>query len=187
MRIALALVASLVSATAGAQWDQAISDKELLDPWIQAAAVLRVLSVDDATAAATGRRFVPLEEDLASLRAELENIAIGIVGRPEFAYDAAQRSFELSQQVEKVGQGLDAVFTELSVAERPDVKAAKAAIAGFQQILAGRTRFERDVLTTVGSGSKNAMQALAARWWTAADRVDDVRSALVGLQRRAER
>lgn len=187
MRIALALAAFLVSGPAGAQWDQAISDKDLLDPWIQTAAVLRVLSMEDATAAATGRRFVPLEEDLAGLRAELENTAISIVGRPEFAYDAAQRSVELSQQVEKVGQGLDAMFRELSVAARPDVKAARDSIAGFQQILAGRARFERDVLNTVGTGSKNAMQALAARWWTAADRVDDVRSAVVGLQRRAER
>ncbi len=54
MRIALALAALLMPGTAGAQWDQAISDKDLLDPWIQAAAVLRVLSVDDSTAAAGG-------------------------------------------------------------------------------------------------------------------------------------
>jgi len=187
MRIALALAVLLVPVTTGAQWDQAISDKELLDPWIQTSVVLHTLAADDSTAAATGRKFVQLEEDLASLRVQLENTAIGIVGRPEFAYDAAQWSFELSQQVQKVGQGLDAMFAELSVADRPDVKAARAAIDGFHDILAGRSRFERDVLTTVGSGSKNAMQALAARWWTCADRVDDLRSAVVGLQRRAER
>ena len=118
------------------------------------------------------------------MRTELENTAISIVARPEFAYDAAQRSFELSQHIGKVESELDALFDALHISERPDAKAVQDSLDNLKKILAGRTRFERDILTTVGTGSKNAIQALAARWWTAADRVNDVAQATRALRDR---
>lgn len=179
MRRALALAALLFAGAAAAQWDQAISDKELLDPWVQAAIVLQGLP-----AAGPSGILASLEAELSSLRTELENTAISIVARPEFAYDAAQRSFELSQHIGKVEAGLDALFDALHISERPDAKAVQDSLDNLQKILAGRTRFERDILTTVGTGSKNAIQALAARWWTAADRVSDVAQATRALRDR---
>ena len=120
------------------------------------------------------------------MRREIEETAISIVARPEFGYDAAQRSFELSQRLIRVEQGLDALFAALAVADRPDVMAARESIGRLRRILEEKTRFERDVLATLGSGSKNAIQALAVRWWTAADRVGDVADAVRGLRDRAE-
>lgn len=188
MKIPLALAAFLFAGMAGAQWDQAISDKDLLDPWIQARTV--VLSLPGVPAGAAAREQFPrrldtLEEDLSGLRHELENAAVSIVARPEFSYDAAQRSLELSQRIVRVEQGLDDLFEALAVAERADVRAARDSIARLRQMLAEKTRFERDVLTTLGSGSKNAIQALAARWWTAADRVGEVAGAVRSLRERA--
>lgn len=183
MKPALALAALLLAGTAGAQWDQAISDKDLLDPWVQAATVLQGLPAA-GSGAATREILASLEAELSSLRTELENTAISIVARPEFVYDAAQRSFELSQRIGKVESGLDALFTALHIRERPDAKSVQDSFDNLKKILAGRTRFERDILTTVGTGSKNAIQALAARWWTAADRVNDVAQATRALRDR---
>lgn len=178
MKRAIALAALLVCASAAAQWDQAISDKELLDPWVQARAVALALPADGLTAAGIEETLGRLDEELSALRVALENAAISIVAKPEFGYDAAQRSFELSQQVGKVEQQLDALFEALAMADRSEVKTVHDSIENLRQTLEARTRFERDVLTTLGSGSKNAIQALAARWWTAADRVNDLREAL---------
>jgi hypothetical protein len=178
MRLAFTLAALLFAGTAGAQWDQAISDKDLLDPWIQAAAMLRALPPESVPAGAPREILASLEQDLSGLRADLENTAISIVGRPEFGYDAAERSLELAGQVGKVEQGMGALFAALGVSDRPDAKAVRDSIASLQNILSGRSRFERDVLNTLGSGSRNAIQALAARWWTAADRVNDVAEAI---------
>ena len=182
MKPALALAVSLLAGTAGAQWDQAISDKDLFDPWVQAATVLQGLPAAGRSGAETREILASLEAELSSLRTELENTAISIVARPEFAYDAAQRSFELSQHVGKVESGLHALFAALHIRERPDAKAVQDSIENLKKILAGRTRFERDILTTVGTGSKNAIQALAARWWTAANRVNEVREAAAKLR-----
>jgi hypothetical protein len=182
MRPVLALAAVLFAGTAGAQWDQAISDNDLLDPWIQAKAVVIALPADRLSGVATRADLIELEGHLSSLRTELENTAISIAGRPEFAYDAAERSYELSQKVGKVQQGLDALFAALAQSDRADVKSARESIGRLQKILAERVRFERDILNTVGSGSKNAIQALAARWWTAGDRVGEVGEAIAGLR-----
>lgn len=187
MRLALALAVALLAGTAGAQWDQAISDKDLLDPWVQAATVLQGLPAAGPSGAATREILAGLEAELSSLRTELENTAMSIVARPEFAYDAAQRSFELSQHIGKVESAMDALFAALHIRERPDAKSVQDSLDNLKKILAGRTRFERDILTTVGTGSKNAIQALAARWWTAADRVDDVREAVAILRQRPDR
>lgn len=191
MRLALALVALSLPGVAGAQWDQAISDKDLLDPWIQAKAVVLALPAgipsDSTMRERLARDFYNLEEELSSLRTDLENTAVSIVARPEFSYDAAQRSFELSQQMGRVEQQLDAVFAALAISDRPDVKVTRDSVANLRQLLAARTRFERDVLITLGSGSKNAIQALAARWWTAADRVNDVREAVAKHREQMDR
>ena len=186
MRLAIVLAILLFTGSAGAQWDQAISDKNLLDPWLQAATLLQGLPATDSSNSETREILASLEAELSSLRTELQNTAVSIVARPEFAYDAAQRSFELSQHIGKVESGMIALFVALNINERPDVKAVQDSLDNLKTILAGRTRFERDVLTTVGSGSKNAIQALAARWWTAGDRVGDVAQATGALRDRLQ-
>ncbi len=190
MRLAFALVATLIAGTAAAQLNQAIGDQDLLEPWIQARAAVLALPAgspaDPAARAQFAHQLDATEEELSGLRRELEEAAISIVARPEFAYDAAQRSFELSQRMIRVERGLDAMFAALAVADRPDVMAARDSIGRLRQILEERTRFERDVIAALGSGSKNAIQALAARWWTAGERVGDVADAVRGLQERAQ-
>jgi hypothetical protein len=176
----LLLAGLLVANAAVAQISQAITDAQLTEPWTQArtfvASVPAGAAVDPEKAARDARA---LGESLAVLRARLEDTAISIVARPEFAYDAAQASFDLSRDVGEAAARLDAWLQDFPPDTVAAASGARAGIARLQETLAQRHAFERDVLQTLGSGSKNAIQALARRWWTAAEQVDALREAVV--------
>jgi hypothetical protein len=165
----------LLPALAFAQIGQGITDEEMLGPWQDAAAAIGRLQSGAGLAAPLGQ----LDTVLADLQAQLEDTAVRIVARPEFAYDAAQWSEELSRQVGKSGAALEAVFAAADAGD--DGRAACDGVARLQATLAQRVRFERDVLSALGSGSKHAIQALARRWWTVSERVEDVRKAAARL------
>jgi hypothetical protein len=180
---ALLLASLIASAPAYAQLNQAITDAELYEPWTLArtaavAAIAAEARDADRAVADAGN----LDASLAALRARFEDTAIAIVARPEFAYDAAQASFELSREVADAGAKLQAWLADYPAGQGGEAAAARDAIARLEAVLAQRNAFERDVFLAVGSGSKHAIQALARRWWTAAEQVEALRAA-VGARR----
>ncbi|HEX4986172.1 MAG TPA: hypothetical protein VFV71_08910 [Burkholderiales bacterium] len=180
---ALLLAGLLACAPAGAQLNQSIADEELYDPWIRAQAAVDslggVAAQDEARAQADART---LDDALATLHARLEDVAIRIVARPEFAYDAAQASFDMSREVAQVSAGLDALLADFPPGAARGAE-ARAALDKLQATLERRVAFERDVLGAIGSGSKVAIQALSARWWAASEHVEALRTKVAAQHR----
>jgi hypothetical protein len=184
------LIAMVQSSAALAQLDQAVSDKDLLDPWDRTSAVVlslpRLLDavVEPVQRAQIDRGLDRLDEDLSRLRAQLETVAVRIAADPSFSYDVSLKSFEMSTQVAEIGASFEALSNDLSIGERADVRAARESIYGLQQILSRRNPLERDVLRALGSGSRNEIQALAGRWWNAAEAVASLRDAIAQVRAR---
>ena len=187
----IVLIAILGAEETTAQMNQGLSDQDLIDPWLRAkAVVLSLAPLLGPTAASDQQRQLALglsklEDDLSKLQVELEKVAIRIVAVPEFAYDASHKSSELSAQVVDIEKSFDALFGELKIRERPDVRAMQSSIDSLQQILSRQDRFERDVVQAIASGSKNEMQALAGQWWRVGESVEGVKLAVEGLRPRA--
>ena len=186
---AMAFAAFFGSGSAAAQMNAAISDGELQDPWIQSQAVMRTLADavetedDPARRAQIDRDLDVLERDLGELQTRVEGMAIGIASNIGYAYGAAEASRELALHVGKVEADLAVVYGGFGLAQRADAVAAQAAIAVLREILARERPFERDVTQAIGSGSKNAIQALAGRWWAASERIGEARDAVIALRR----
>ena len=185
----VAFIAALAG-QATAQIDQGLSDQELIDPWLRAKAVVLSLAPLLDTAAANEQRgridaaLSNLGDELSKLQTELEKVAIRIVAVPEFAYEASNKSSELSAQVFDIAKSFDTLFGELKIRERPDVQAMQSSIDALRQILAKPDRFERDVVRAIASGNKNEMQALAGQWWRVGESVEGVKLAVEGLRTR---
>jgi hypothetical protein len=183
----LALVATVGLGDAPAQFDQTLSEQELIDPWLRAKAVVLSLAPLLDAAATNDQRgrldadLSKLGDELSGLQSELEKVAIRIVTVPEFAYEAGHKSSELSAQVLDVEKSFDSLFGELKIRERPDVQAMQSSIGSLRQVLYKQERFERDVVRAIASGSKNEMQALAGQWWKVGENVEGVKAAVEGL------
>jgi hypothetical protein len=184
----VALIGILGTGTATAQLDQGLSERDVIEPWLRAKEV--VLSLTPALASPMGddqrgrldADLDTLVDELSKLQADLEKVAIRIVAVPEFAYDAANKSSELSAQVLGIKKSFDALFGELQIRERPDVQAMQSAIDALRQGLYKKDRFEHDVVNAIASGSKNQMQALAGQWWRVSESVEGVKLAIEGLR-----
>jgi len=185
---ALLSILALSPLLAWAQLDQAITDQDLVEPWTRATAVLSKVPADGLGGRPDSNEINSslerLEQDLGSLARQLEETAVSIVARPEFAYDAAQASHELSFAVARVVTSLDALSGKLAPGGSPEMQAAREGMEKLRVRLAERTWFERDVMRTVGSGSKHAIQDLARRWWMAGEHVEDLQTAVAALRQR---
>jgi chromosome segregation ATPase len=183
-----AFIATLGLENATAQVDKGLSDQELIDPWQRAKAVVISLApLLKATAAKEQRgrldaELSKLDEQLSELQTELEKVAIRIVTVPEFAYEASNKSSELSAQVLEIEKSFDALFAELNIRERSDVQAMQSSMSSLRQTLDKQERFERDMVRAIASGSKNEMQALAGQWWRVGESVEGVKVAVRDLR-----
>jgi hypothetical protein len=186
----LAIIASLAAGKATAQFDQGLSDQDLIDPWLHARLVVLSLTPLLETQTADDQRerlemaLSKLADQLSQLQTELEKVAIRIVTVPEFAYDAAHKSSELSTQVLDIEKSFDGLLEKLQVRERPDVRAMQGFIDSLGKTLHNGDRFERDVVRAIASGSRNEMQALAGRWWRVGESVEGVKLAVESLRSR---
>jgi hypothetical protein len=186
---AIMFAALLFAGTAAAQLSAAISDTALQEPWMHSKAVVLTLAdavggeTDPAQRTRLDQDLDGLERDLTELQGQLELVAIGIVTRIGYAYNAAEDSRGLALQIGKVEADFAALYADLAVAQRADAKAAQASIAALRETLAKERPFESDVNQAIGSGSKNAIQALAGRWWAAGESVGETRAAVVSLRR----
>jgi len=183
-----AFIATLGLEDARAQVDRGLTDQELIDPWQRAKAV--VVSLEPLLKATSGKEqrgrldaeLSKLDEQLSELQAELEKVAIRIVTVPEFAYEASNKSSELSAQVLDIEKSFDALFAELNVRERSDVDAMRSSMSSLRETLHKQGRFERDMVRAIASGSKNEMQALAGQWWRVGESVESVKLAVPDLR-----
>lgn len=179
----------LAAGSATAQMNAAISDGELQDPWVRSGAVARTLAdaieavYDSARRAQVDRDMDALERDLGELQAQIEKVAIAIASNIGYAYTAAEVSGALAMTVGKVGTDFAALYADLNVTQRADVIAAQESIGALEQVFARERPFERDINQAIGSGSKNAIQALAGRWWAAGERIGEARDAVIALRR----
>jgi hypothetical protein len=184
----VALIGILETGTATAQLDQDLSDRDVIEPWLRAKEVVVSLKPALAGPMAKDRRgrldagLDTLIDELSKLQADLEKVAIRIVAVPEFAYDASNKSSELSAQVLDIKKSFDALFGELQIQERPDVQAMQSGIDALRQSLHSKDRFEHDVVNAIGSGSKNQMQTLAGQWWKVSESVEGVKLAIEDLR-----
>ena len=168
---------------------QAITERDLTEPWIHATAALRSLVPASPKQSANDRseldrQLSQLDDGLAALQAQEEKTAIRIVAVPEFVYGAAESSAEMSAQVAEISQRFDALFRNAGLQDHPDVRAMQTSLAALQRLLADRNALEADVIRAVGSGSKQLIQALAGEWWNGAESVHGTREQVAAQRQR---
>ena len=187
---ALALVAVLAPAAALAQFDQAISDASLTDPWDLEKAVVLSLPVTSpaldephvrSQLHATLRK---LDEGLAGFESQVLTFIERLVGDPQYAYVAAENSAEMSAQIASIEKNFDSLYTTFAVEQRADARTAQASLDALRSTLAQKTPFERDVSRALGSGSRQEILSLGTRWWMATEHAIAVRKAVAELKQR---
>jgi hypothetical protein len=185
----MALMAFLGSGGVMGQLDEGVPGKDLVEPWNRVKAVVLSLPDTFGIVAESDKRsrldgkLSQLDERLAALQSQEESVAVSIASNPGFAYDASLRSEQMSKQVSEIEESFDALLTELTLSDRPDVVAARASVASLRQLLHDTQRFERDVWRAIASGGRNEIQALAGRWWAGAMSVESVRVAIAEVRR----
>ena len=185
---ALLVLAAACPERAAAQV-QAITERDLTEPWIHATAALRSLVPASPKQSANDRseldrQLSQLDDGLAALQAQEEKTAIRIVAVPEFVYGAAESSAEMSAQVAEISQRFDALFRNAGLQDHPDVRAMQTSLAALQRLLADKNALEADVIRAVGPGSKQLIQALAGEWWNGAESVHGTREAVAAQRQR---
>ena len=168
---------------------QAITEKDLTEPWTHATAALQSLvavssKLSPSERSELDRQLSQLDDGLAKLQAQQEKTAIRIVAVPEFAYGAAESSAEMSAQVAEISQRFDALFRDAGLSNDPNVRTMQTSLATLQRLLADKNALESDVIRAVGSGSRNLIQALAGQWWNGAESVGSVREALAAQRQK---
>jgi len=187
---ALLFIAIVRSGDASAQLDQAVSGKDLIDPWTRAKAVVLSLAplfdtlADQDKRSQVDRELSRLDDELSRLQSQEETVAIRIVSNPAFAYDASLSSSDMSILLSEIEASFDLLFRDLMVRQRPDVQAMQDSLASLRRLLSNKNSLERDVVRAIASGGRNEIQALAGRWWASAESVGSVREAISDLRRR---
>ena len=189
---ALSLVAVLAPPAALAQFDQAISDASLTDPWDLEKMVVLSLPVPSPALDeprvrlqlhATLRR---LDEGLAGFESQVLTFIERLVGDPQYAYVAAENSAEMSAQIASIEKNFDSLYTTFAVEQRADARTAQASLGALRSTLAQKTPFERDVSRALGSGSRQEILSLGTRWWMATEHEVAVRKAVADLKQRLD-
>jgi hypothetical protein len=185
---AAVLVAILsCSASAAAQSDFAVSESALREPWDRQLAVLESLS-DPITAAGArlGDTLAILQVTLGEFEAQVDRLIDRVVGDAQFVYVAAETSQELAAQLADIHGRFDALYAALGVRERADVRAAQASLDTLRKLLQDKTRFERDVVSAFGAGTRQQRIDLATRWWIGEERAIQVKRLVAALRAKVE-
>jgi hypothetical protein len=175
---------------AHAQGDAAIPEAALRAPWEQH---LRVLESIPMQALPQGARREALADGLAALQVSLGEFELQVdemidrlIGDPQYGYVAAEASSAMSTRLVEVHAHFAAVYRELGVHEREDVRTAQASLKTLQSMLQGKNAFERDVLGALGSGSRQQIVGLATRWWNGEERAIAVKKRVASMRQSVE-
>ena len=119
--------------TAVSQWNAAISETMLREPWDQQLAVVQSLS-GSITAVSSAQARADLADTLATLQVsigeferQVDQVIERLAGDPQFAYIAAETSQALSVQLADVHAQFETLYTALAVQQRDDVRTAQSA------------------------------------------------------------
>ena len=185
----MVLLVGVVSGDLMAQMDEAVPEKDLLAPWVQAKAVVLSLPdrFDNVIERGKGlefeRQLSKLESELARLESQMDTVTVRIATDPQFPYVASDVSLEMSTQVGAIKEAFDSLFSEPAASDRPDVRATQESLDILRRLLSEKDRFERDVVRALGSGSRHEILALATRWSVVANSVQEVRDSIDHVQR----
>jgi hypothetical protein len=189
LRLALALLCTLSASPLKAQ---AITEAQLRAPWEQHLLVLQSMSTTIAAAAGEERRaaladrLARLQVGLGEYETQVDQVIDRVIADPQYAYIADKTSHELSVQLGDVHARFAAFYSASAAGERPDVQAAQAALDELRRILAGKSAFERDMLTALGSGSRQLIVELATRWWKGEEQAIAVKKLVGELRQKVE-
>ena len=183
----LALLAGLETASA----QDALGEAALRAPWERQLLVLQSLSNTVLGTTGADRRaaltdhLTAVQVSVGEYETQVDEVIDRLIGDPQYAYVADQAAHELSVRIADVHRQFAALYAVLGVAERSDVQAAQAALDELRTILQSKSAFERDVVSTLASGSRQQIVGLATRWWKGEEQaiavkklVDDYRQKL---------
>jgi hypothetical protein len=182
----------LCSGAARAQADVAIIEGTLRQPWELQLAVLQSLStsitsVTDAQARAErADALAILQVALGEYESQVDMVIDRIVGDPQFAYVAAETSEALAAKVAEIHGRLGALYADLGVDARDDVRRAQNSLDELRRALQVRSWFERDVMLVMASLSRQQIVDFATRWWNGEERAIAVKKLLAQLRQRLE-
>jgi len=186
--VLLAASALLQPQIVHAQFDQAITTQEMMEPWMRAHAIILSLtpSPSGGDRQPVIQALLSLDTALSAYQSDQEDVATRIVGDRAFSYEASKISSELASKLISVSERLEALWTTTGISDREDVENVRAALSTLQRKLSQRNPLERDVVRALGSGSKHEILALSTRWWDAVGAVDKVREAIATLHKRMD-
>jgi hypothetical protein len=179
---------SLHSAPGRAQFDAAIPESELREPWVQQLAVLQSLAGTITSTSSIPERaqlddaLTYLQVTLGEFETQVDQLIDRLVADPQFGYIAAETSAALGAQLGEIHARFDALYAVLGVQRRNDVRSAQDALAALEQILLRKVPFERDVLRALASGTGQQRVELATRWWNGEERAIAVKKLVAELR-----
>lgn len=188
----LLTVVMLHCAPGRAQFDAAISESALREPWARQLAVLQSLAGTITSTSSAPERaqlddtLTYLQVALGELETQIDQVIDRIVADPQFGYAAAETSAALGAQVGEIHARFDALYAVLGVQRRDDVQDAQDALATLEQLLRRKAAFERDVLHVLASGSRQQIVELATRWWNGEERAIAVKKLVAELRQKLE-
>jgi hypothetical protein len=186
----LLVAVMLHGAPAWAQFDAAIPESVLREPWVRQLAVLQSLAGTIASTSSPPARaqlddaLTYLQVALGELETQIDQVIDRLVADPQFAYIAADTSAVLGAQLGEIHARFDALYAALGVQGRDDVQAAQDSLAALEQLLRRKVAFERDVLRALASGSSQQRVELATRWWNGEERAIAVKKLVAELRQK---
>lgn len=168
---AAALSICLALSDAAAQLGAEIGEQALSAPWIAQRAALDAAqraAAQTTDAAARERRIDRLtlaQVTIGEFEALVDELIERVGFDTQFGYVAADTSLALAHKLTDIAAALDALYADLGMSARDDVRGAQAQLRELAAALEKKTPFERDVVNALGSGVRQSRVDLATRWW----------------------
>ena len=180
----------IVSAQSGDR--RGVPDGVMVDPWLRVKDLIDFLPRTFASLVESERR-AKLDQRLRSLDRSMGAVArrkLEISRRlmePGFIHEAPLRSYELSQEVTKLIELLDSIYSDLSIREETTAKNTTVAMEALKSALFEKWRIEEDLRAALSTPDNSALQELSRKWRNSAERVSGARMALTRVRAQLNR
>lgn len=182
--LACIAVATLPPSLAHAQLGAEIGEQALTAPWLAHNAALgaaqRSASPPTDSAARDRRidRLTLAQVAIGEFEAQVDELIERVGFDTQFGYVAAETSLALSRKLTEIDAALDAIYADVGVRDRDDVREARLKLRELAAALEKKTGFERDVVNALGSGVRQTRVDLATRWWKGEEAAGQVKELL---------
>lgn len=188
-----ALVALMfVNGAARAQVSMELSEGTLKAPWEKHLAVLQSLGQtitgfdEGKTRVAVVDALFFLESGISEYESKTSEVIDRLAGDPQFAYEAADVSLEMSKVLDQVYAQFENLYGALEVSEREDVLGAQQALDDLRRLLRMKRPFDVDVVNALGSGIPQIIIGLAERWWHGEEKAALTREYIATMRKKFE-